>query len=429
MKAFAKLPTAISIFWLCGVQVPAAAFSSVPAEDEILDAAGSNPTVAFDRRNGTFYATWVRSGKNDLKNEVVVSRWQNGLFTTPVAVSGGDTGVVSETANPAQIAISPAGDIFVLYTQQVPSPLLEKGRGIPRLVRSDNGGRSFSAPANIATHDAAKTSVEMTDLTIAPDGSLFVAWLDHRNEIARAELPEDLRPKDVRYLDEDDPTVQVRLSRSLDGGETFSPSMLVADGASERSRVALATAADGTVIAAWRTKLNQFKGSYDAVRDVEIASSHDGGRSWSDPKKVHNDRFKAGDCPQITVGLDTDGTGRVHIAWYTGNSINPGIYYAVSENGGRSFSPPATLLTDDWVPYADVKLAVDGRGYAWIAFEDRRVDNDERVTLLSMDPAGKISAARSWPGQAPDITAGDDSVMLLWTNADGAIQAHRTETP
>ncbi len=49
-----------------------------------------------------------------------------------------------------------------------------------------------------------------------------------------------------------------------------------------------------------------------------------------------------------------------------------GSYYAVSEDGGRHFSKPLALLTDAWVPYADVQLALDGRGNAWVAFEDRR---------------------------------------------------------
>ena len=158
----------------------------------------------------------------------------------------------------------------------------------------------------------------------------------------------------------------------MDGGQTFNPSVLVAERASERSRVSLTVSPDGTLYAGWRAKMNQFKGSYDAVRDVMIASSQDGGLSWSKSVKVHNDRFKAGSCPEVNIGMDTDTQGRLHIAWYTGNSVAPGVYYAVSENRGNSFSNPMMLLTDDWVPYADVKLAVGENEQVWVAFEDRR---------------------------------------------------------
>jgi hypothetical protein len=82
-----------------------------------------------------------------------------------------------------------------------------------------------------------------------------------------------------------------------------------------------------------------------------------------------------------------------------------------------------TLLTDDWVPYADVKLAVDGKDRAWVAFEDRRAESGERVMLTRIDSHGTPSPPQSWPGEAPDIAAQADSVTLLWTTPNGALQA------
>ncbi len=282
---------------------------------------------------------------------------------------------------------------------------------------------AWRVPPSVAAADGVETSAEASGLAVTADGVVIVAWLDHREAFVRARLPEDQCPEDKRWLDEDDPAVQVRLARSTDGGRDFSPSILIADGGSERSRVALNFSVDGILYGAWRAKLNQFKGTYDAVRDVLVASSGDRGLSWSAPVKVHDDRFKAGDCPEVTVGLDTDSKGRVHVAWYTGAGVRPGIYYAVSEDRGLSFSRPLTLLTDDWVPYADVKLAVDGSDQAWVAFEDRRDESGERVAVTRIDSRGTPSQSRIWPGQAPDLAAQTDSVTLLWTGPNGAVQA------
>jgi len=82
-------------------------------------------------------------------------------------------------------------------------------------------------------------------LAIAPDGALVVAWVDQRDALARAKLPEDQRPKDDRWIRSDDPRVEVRLARSIDGGASFTSSVSIATGASERSRISLAIGADG----------------------------------------------------------------------------------------------------------------------------------------------------------------------------------------
>jgi hypothetical protein len=387
----------------------------------VLATDGADSTVAFDAGTGIRYVAWTRSGKT--APEVVVARSDGERgYTDPVVVSAGDTGIVSAAVNPAQVIVDPKGEVYVLYGRRVLSQYDERGRAIPRLVRSTDGGRSFSAPVDVAAADGVETSAEAPHLVITPDGTVVVAWLDYRDAFARAKLPEDQRPEDKRYLNSDDPKVQVRFARSTDGGLSFGRSLLIAEGASERSRVALAAGTDGVLYSAWRAKLNQFKGSYDAVRDVLVSASSDGGATWSAPAKVHDDRFKAGDCPEITSGIGVDSKGRLHVAWYTGTSLRPGVYYAVSADRGQHFSKPLALLTAAWVPYADVKLAVDGNDAAWITFEDRRNEHSERVVLTRIDAQGLPSQPQSWLGHSPDIAARADTATLTWTGTKGAIQ-------
>jgi hypothetical protein len=398
--------------------------AATPEGAKVLDRSGSDPTVAFDVETGSRCAAWIRPGKDD--NEVVLALSDNGRdFSDPVVVSGGDTGIEAGTVNPAQVRAGTEGGVFVLYERRVPSDFLERGRGIPRLARSTDGGRTFANAVDVVSDEGIETSAQNADLAVTRDGTIVIAWLDYRNVVARAKLPEGQRPEDKYWLDSDDPSVQVRTARSTDGGQNFSPSLLMADGASERSRVALATSPDGTLYAAWRGKINQFKGSYDAVRDVLIASSKDGGLSWSSLVRVQDDRFKAGDCPEITLGMAANSKGRLHVAWYSGSGLGPGILLRGIRNQGRSFSEPRALLSDSWVPYADVKLAVDGGDQVWVALEDRRDEKNGRVTLFRIDPEGTLSNIGSWSGDAPDIAALRDSFAMLWHDEKGAIRALR----
>ncbi len=421
MNSPIKFAALLCALTLVVASTPAA--ESANTKPQILGPSGADPTVAVDARTGARYVAWTRPGKSS--PEVVVARASDGGwdYSDPVVVSAGDTDIVSAAVSPAQVAVGSKGEVYVLYGRRVPSPYDERGRGIPRLARSTDGGQSFAPPVDVAAADGVETGAEMTNLAITPNGAVVVAWLDYRDPFARAKLPEDQRPEDIDYLDSDDPKVQVRLARSTDDGMSFGASVLIAEGASERSRVALAAAPDGTLYSAWRAKLDQFKGSYDAVRDVLVSASGDGGATWSAPVKVHDDRFKAGDCPEITLGIGADSKRRLHVAWYTGTSVRPGVYYAVSADRGKHFPKPLTLLTAAWVPYADVKLAVNGSDASWVVFEDRRNERGKRVTLIRIDAQGVQWRPQSWPGHAPDIAARAGAVTLTWTGAKGAIQA------
>jgi hypothetical protein len=397
---------------------------SVP-QPTSLASSGTDPTIAMDAKTGTRYVAFTRPAKSAL--EVVVIRAADGKnrFSDPVVVSAGEPDIVSSAVAPAQVAVAPTGDVYILYQRRVPSDLVPAGRDILRITRSSNGGRHFSPPVDV-NKDPEESGSAMASLVFSQEGTPTVFWLDDREAFARARLPEDQRPKDVTWLDSDDPKIELRMSHASGEGLSFGPSLLVAKGASERSRVSAVIGADGTFYAVWRAKLSQFKGSYDSVRDVVVASSSDGGTTWSSPVKVHDDRFKAGHCPELAHGIGLDANGRLFVAWYTGTSVRPGIYYTTSSDGGKSFSEPVTLLTDSWVPYADVKLATDETGGAWVAFEDRRSDHNEQVVLTKIDANGVPTRIGSWPGNGPDLAAEKGSAMLVWTSEAGGIQALQT---
>ncbi|EAR20299.1 sialidase/neuraminidase family protein [Nitrococcus mobilis] len=404
----------------------------VPAPNAAVtlqQAGGVDPTLAFDGRTGALYVAWARrtDAAETAPLEVVVARSDDGghRFADPVVVSDGERDVTSAAINPPQIAVGPNSEVYVLYQRRVVSPALEHGRGIPQLARSTDGGRHFASAVAVTAREQAASSAGMADLSIGPDGHVYVAWLDDRKRLARQALPADQRPQDVAWLDADDPKVQVRIARASAPELRFEPSVLIADNASERSRVAIAAGRDGTLYTAWRAKLNPFKGSYDAVRDILVSTSAAAGHTWSKPVKVHDDRFKAGSDPKLTVGMAIDAKGRLHVAWYTGSGLGPGVYYAESGDRGKHFSKPIALLSDDWVPYANVKLVVAEEGAAWVAFEDRREEYGERVTVLRIDQQGNVSAPRYWRGSGPDVAVEGDAAVLTWMGAGGAIRVVR----
>ena len=395
---------------------------AVSEEAVIAPEGASNPTSAYDRKTGAVYLAWAREVPGqvpvegtDPRIETVVVRSDDGgkTFSAPVVATGADQ-VITYSISPTQVAVGLQGEVYVLYLQSVPSnsiaEYISESRANLRVVRSDDGGKTFSAPVDIAV-EGVETWTEMATLFVAPDGDLYTSFLDGRAgiaaEIAAAKADPPGEPAQTQEAD-------IRIVRSADGGRTWSPSVVVAESTCACCSTKVAQGADGPLFASTRSEWKELKGSTDSVRDVFVVASGDDGASWGQPTKVHDDKFKISGCPDVHAGLAVDAAGRLHTAWFTGTERHPGVFYAYSDDDGKTFSQPLALLTDEWVPYSDVKLVLDGSGRPWVSFEDRRGDVD-KITLARVDPeGGGASFTTSWEGMAPDLAAGEDWALVTW---------------
>jgi len=184
-------------------------------------------------------------------------------------------------------------------------------------------------------------------LALGPDGEIYVSWS------SRKPLPEG-----VLFASD------LRLSRSLDGGQTFEPPLRVnEDRPISHSFEGLGVMPDGTVIVSWidSREGSNASGTYLAritergsrvertlkldggetcvccrsdvaagprdtvavawrkvfpgsIRDMVVGLSRDGGRSFAPPELAHADRWKITACPHRGGSVATDGRGRVYLA-------------------------------------------------------------------------------------------------------------------
>jgi hypothetical protein len=128
------------------------------------------------------------------------------------------------------------------------------------------------------------------------------------------------------------------LAYSADGGRTFSPNRKVASEACPCCKTALAISPDGTLYAGWRQVL---PGSF---RHIAVMSSTDGGTTFSSPKIVSDDRWVLQGCPVSGPSLSVDSGGKLKVLWFAAGEGNPpGLYFAESSDKGQSFSPRQLL--------------------------------------------------------------------------------------
>jgi hypothetical protein len=149
----------------------------------------------------------------------------------------------------------------------------------------------------------------------------------------------------------------------------------VVQGACFCCKTSIAAAGDGAVYAAWRHVYPVN------LRDMAVARSTDGGKTFSAPVRVSEDRWQIDACPEDGPSIATGASGVVHIAWPTflADTGRKAVFYSYSTDGGRSFAPRIRVDANDSAIAAHPQIAAD----------------DDRVTIVWDETAGKASRVRS----------------------------------
>lgn len=186
-------------------------------------------------------------------------------------------------------------------------------------ARSSDGGRSFSEPLNLSNTPAGDGKGRLTrrfwhngslDLVLGQGGQLFAAWTEFEGALW--------------------------VSRSTDGGQSFSPPLrVVGQGVGAPARgPSLAVDPAGVIYLAWAV-------GEDPAANIHFAKSTDQGASFSPPRPILISDAHA-DAPKIAV----DGKGILHLV-YAQSPAGPlqryYIYYSRSSDGGRTFEQPREI--------------------------------------------------------------------------------------
>jgi hypothetical protein len=411
------------------IDVPKELAALTLADQKQAFPAGAGQTLARDAKSGAVFLAWLRDvpgqakvdGKDPDGQIVVATSTDDGkTFGEPVVVSTAEQkAFYTATANPAQVVVAPDGKVYVAYTSVAKSEWSEFGASLSHIVRSEDGGKTFSAPVQMITDEREKLEAGigtsyMNNLYPSKDGDLFYTFLDERDVFAAKKKAKEAGDAEHSGHDKkEEPATQLRITRSTDGGRTWSPSTLVGMPVCGCCSTVITENGKGDLFAGTRSAFLELEGSYDAVRDLVIAKSTDDGATWSGLTKVHNDGFKVSGCPDVSAGLAADSAGRLHAAWYTGTESHPGVYYSRSDDG-QTWTKPLALLHGKWAPYADVRLVMDGKDNPWVAFEDRSGDVDQ-VRVARIDPNSMaVSFAAPVPGRGPAMAVGDGWALLTF---------------
>jgi hypothetical protein len=189
-------------------------------------------------------------------------------------------------------------------------------------------------------------------------------------------------------------------------------------------KTAVAVGREGAVYVAWRHIYPTN------LRDIAVARSSDGGKTFSAPVRVSEDGWQIAGCPDDGPALAVDETGVLHIAWPTmvggADRAVKGIFYSYSTDGGRTFAP-RQRVDDEGTGAAHPQIAA-GAGRVAVVWDEAGATRRACLREVSRDPTrpgsapvfGTITTLSAGPAVYPAIAATPSSLVAAWTETTAA---------
>jgi hypothetical protein len=280
------------------------------------------------------------------------------------------------------------------------------GRSDVMLQHSRNGG-AFGSPVRVNNRagDAAVRNENPPKIALGRSNEVYVVWANEQE----------------RWKGD------IRFARSLDGGRTFEPAVVVNSGASGapigRAFQSIVVDAGGRIFVAWIDERNKTAG----VRAAEIwmAVSTDGGRSFSRDRKILSDV-----CECCRVALAVDSTGAIYLSYRivpAGGPMFRDIAVARSTDGGQTFRS-ALVSRDGWelngCPIAGAAMTIDAKDRIHVVWFTQTGDEPKLYTAASMDHGTSFSkpvlfdSTQKLAKHAHLAVVDNNSVAIAWDDVD-----------
>ena len=312
---------------------------------------------------------------------------QGQSYSKPVKVNREDQKINAWSENPPAIKVSKSGRIHVLY-------YADADQKATTYYSYSDDGISFSMPVTVSDH--AQSAMHYMDQMLVDDqDQVYMFWHDTRHGMHDDKLGSGV--------------LSLYYTVSAKDSNTFVNHKLT-DAVCSCCRTATDLAPNGRPVILARMV---FSGG---VRDHALIRMQNDGQ-WSKAQRVLRDQWQIDACPEHGPALSIGQQERAHLAWFTLGPTRKGIYYAYSDDYGKSLSSPISLGNKKKLPsHPDVMAVGDRVVLAWQEFDGSETSvvikqSNDRGATWSMDT--QVLNARGKTG-FPDLVKQGEAVYLSW---------------
>ncbi|WP_374603463.1 hypothetical protein [Arenimonas sp.] len=389
-----KLPAAALLIFALPLQAATVSDWSLPAP------AGSAQPNLSSAPDGDLVLSWIERRQGG-GHRLAFARYDKAGAWSPVGmVAESDKWFVNWADFPA---------LQVLDDGSLWAHVLVKNGDAPyaydvRLQSSQDGGKTWRQMPPVHD-DGTETEHGFATLWPQPGGGLGIAWLDGRHTGGGGHGGHD----------------------GHGGAMTLRAAVFNARGKQSDSQLDASTCdccqtdsarVGDTVLLAYRDRAE------GEIRDIAVAR-FEGGK-WQTPVIVHADNWMMPACPVNGPAIAARGD-QAWVAWYTAAGGTPALRLAHSDDGGRGFRAPLTLVAGDFVQ-GRVDVAADGDG-VWTAWIEERggrqslwlARHDHGLASESLRLKVADLAGRGRGTGFPRLQLRDGQAWLAWTEVvDGS---------
>ena len=301
--------------------------------------------------------------------------------------------VATNGDNRPKLAFGKHGQVVLSYTR----PLARPYTGEIRMLRSDDGGATFSAPFTVH-QDRQVITHRFESILFDARGDLYTFWIDKRD----AERTWAAHGGDQSSY----PGAAIYYNVSKDGGRSFSDDTRLADYSCECCRIALAAEPEQGVSVLWR---HVFTGS---VRDHAFARV--GTARPVTLQRATHDGWVLKACPHHGPGLARDVIGTYHAVWFGEREARQRVRYARLDKHGKP-QGRTVALPDTRADHADIAVAGKRVVIVWRSFDGEQT---HLRAWLSTDGGRHFRlrelAASALENDHPRLLAEGKRIAVVW---------------
>jgi hypothetical protein len=382
-------------------------------------------------------ALWITALDEQQRLFIQTTSDEGRSWSKPRVIDTGTDTVIADGESRPKLAFGSKGQVVIAYSE----PLALPYTGRIRMLRSEDEGRSFSAPFTVH-QDPQVITHRFESVAFDAKGTLHTLWVDKRDPeaLTRAALaaaasaasaapaataasaasttmaaavstaasaPPGRRPRvKIDYRG-----AAIYRNESVDGGRTFGPDTKLADYTCECCRIALAEAPDGSLVALWRHVFEPNQ------RDHAFAPV--AGPARAEPVRATFDRWAIDACPHHGPGLTPAQGGGYHAVWFGLRAGDSRVRYGRLRPDG-SPDGDATSLPDDKAEHAAILSAGPQVAVLWRSFDGQAtalrawVSGDDGRHFVLKDLARSAS-----DNDHPLLARRGSQIFALWRTTAG----------
>ncbi|WP_293749435.1 hypothetical protein [Limnohabitans sp. Rim8] len=310
-------------------------------------------------------------------------------------LSTGADPIAADGESRPKIVFGPQGWAVISYTM----PLAKPYTGFIRMLRSSDGGQTFSAPFTVH-QDRQEITHRFESVAFDAQGVLHTLWVDKRDQPPKGSAQ--------KYAG-----AAIYRNESKDGGQTFGPDTKVADHSCECCRIGLARNPQGQLQATWRHVFDS------STRDHAFASV--GAPANRITRSTHDD-WQINACPHHGPGLALNAaTSGYHTVWFGIRKVNgqdqAAVRYARLNAQGEPLPETLRVLPDARAEHADVMADGQNVAVVWRSSEGAQTtlkawlstDGGQNFTLKTLGQATGYN-------DHPRLAQSGARMVVVWRN-------------